>query len=89
MANLPPVMMEEDLAHLSIEDEEEEELVVEQIDKEAKEDEFLLCLVGRALTNGALHFPSLKNILAEIWHPIEGVTITELEGKRILFRFYK
>ncbi|KAK5824816.1 hypothetical protein PVK06_019600 [Gossypium arboreum] len=30
----------------------------------------------------------MRNILAELWHPLEGVSITEIEEKRIMFRFY-
>lgn len=83
----PPITIEEDLARLNIKDEEDEP-VVDQFDEEDDEDDFSMCLVKRFLTNRAVHFPSLRNILAKIWHPIEGVTITELEEKRILFRFY-
>lgn len=57
--------MEEDMANLCIEDEEDEP-VVEHIDETKEDDDFTLCLVGRVLTNGAVHFPSLRNMLAEI-----------------------
>lgn len=75
--------MEEDLANLNIEDEEEES-VMEQLDKDIGEDDFSFCLMGRVLTNEAVNSPSWRNILAEIWHRIEGVMITELDDKRIL-----
>lgn len=35
-----------------------------------------------------MHFSALKNTLADLWHPLKGVLIMELEDKRILFRFY-
>ncbi|MBA0693825.1 hypothetical protein Goari_004171 [Gossypium aridum] len=35
-----------------------------------------------------VHFPSMRNLLANLWHPIEGIFITEIEDKRILFKFY-
>ncbi|KAH1075468.1 hypothetical protein J1N35_027796 [Gossypium stocksii] len=50
-----------------------------------------LCLVGRVLTDSVVHFPSLKNTLVDLWHPLRGVSISEMENKRIrriLFRFY-
>ncbi|KAG8491294.1 hypothetical protein CXB51_014567 [Gossypium anomalum] len=47
-----------------------------------------LCLVGRVLTDSIVHFPSLKNTLADLWHPLRGVSIIEVENKKILFRFY-
>lgn len=56
--------------------------------KEEVEEDFKLCLVGKALTNSAVHFPSLMNVMAELWYPIKGVTITKIEDKRILFGFY-
>lgn len=28
------------------------------------------------------------SVLAELWHPIEGISILEIEDKRVLFRFY-
>ncbi|KAK5817476.1 hypothetical protein PVK06_022400 [Gossypium arboreum] len=47
-----------------------------------------LCLVGRVLTDSVVNFPSLKNTLADLWHLLRGVAISELEGKQILFKFY-
>ncbi|MBA0656528.1 hypothetical protein Goklo_008875, partial [Gossypium klotzschianum] len=85
--------MEEELANLNIVDEEEEpvqtledEGTIEEED--AIEEEYNLCLVGRVLTDSVVHFPSMRNILAKLWHPLEGISITEIEEKRILFRFY-
>lgn len=45
------------------------------------------CLVGTCLTESVVHFPSLRNTLADIWHLIVGVTISELGEKRYLFKF--
>ncbi|MBA0800028.1 hypothetical protein Gohar_010497 [Gossypium harknessii] len=54
----------------------------------ANEQLYDLCLVGRVLMDSAVNFPSLKNTLADLWHPLRGVSITEMENKRILFQFY-
>ncbi|KAA3460219.1 nucleolin-like [Gossypium australe] len=70
-------LVDTDLANLNIADEEDEPMLI--LD---------LCFVGRVLTDSVVHFPALKNTLADLWHPLRGVTITELENKRILFRFY-
>lgn len=79
--------MEEELGNLRIADEEDE-LVLGQEDEDDNEDEFNLCLVGKVLTNSAVHFPSMRSILAELWHPIEGVSIFEIKDKRVLFCLY-
>lgn len=51
-------------------------------------DEYNLCLVGRVLMDSVVHFSSMRNILAELWHLLEGIFITEIEEKRVMFRFY-
>ncbi|MBA0817421.1 hypothetical protein Gohar_021930 [Gossypium harknessii] len=85
MANLS--MVGADLANLNIMDEEEDPLVVIGDDISA-DIEYGLCLVGRVLTDSIVNFPSLKNTLADLWHPLRGVSIMEIEDKRILFRYY-
>ncbi|MBA0750601.1 hypothetical protein Gogos_002007 [Gossypium gossypioides] len=85
MANLNTVDV--DLANLNIMDEEEDPLVVVG-DDITIDPEYGLCLVGRVFTDSIVNFPSLKNTLANLWHPLRRVSITEIEDKRILFRFY-
>lgn len=51
-------------------------------------EEFQFCLVGICLTDGVIHFQSLRNTLAELWHPIGGVFVKDLGDKRILFQFF-
>ncbi|PPD67699.1 hypothetical protein GOBAR_DD35423 [Gossypium barbadense] len=79
--------MEEELANLNIVDKEEEPVQTLE-DEDTIEEEYNLCLVGRVLTNSVVHFPSMRNILEKLWHPLEGISITEIEEQRILFRFY-
>ncbi|MBA0879066.1 hypothetical protein Goshw_003306 [Gossypium schwendimanii] len=57
-------------------------------ENKADEESYDLCLVGRVITDSIVNFTSLRNTLADLWHPLRGVSITELESKRILFRFY-
>lgn len=85
--NEPTRRMEEELARLRLV-EEEHEPGRDNDEVEEFEEDYWLCLVGKALTNSDEHFLSLRNVLAKIWHSIEGVTISELEDKRVLFRFY-
>ncbi|MBA0555996.1 hypothetical protein Golob_026139, partial [Gossypium lobatum] len=77
--------MEEELANLNIVDDEE-------ISVQAVEDEvgtnYSMCMVGRVLTDSVVHFPSIRNMLANLWHPLGGISITDIGKKRVLFRFY-
>ncbi|GMI85604.1 hypothetical protein like AT3G31430 [Hibiscus trionum] len=79
--------MEENLASLSIEDVEEEAFKVPS-DLLESEDEYALCLVGKFLTSTVIHFLAMRNTLADLWHPLGGISITDLGEKRICFRFY-
>lgn len=47
-----------------------------------------LCLVGYFLTATTVNFQSMKTILANLWHPLGGVTITDIGDKWFLFQFY-
>ncbi|MBA0575294.1 hypothetical protein Golob_027975 [Gossypium lobatum] len=85
MANVDLVHTE--LANLNIIDDEEDPMVVLEENK-VDEEVYDLCLVGRVLTDSVVNFPSIRNTLADLWHPLRGVSITKLENKRILFRFY-
>ncbi|KAH1065445.1 hypothetical protein J1N35_030432 [Gossypium stocksii] len=77
--------MEEELANLSLLDEEEEAIHEEGV---VLENSIQFCLVGRALTDSVVHFPSLHNTMADLWHPIGGICITDLGNKRYLFQFF-
>lgn len=57
--------MTEELASLSIADEEDEH-VHDQEEEEEGEEEFNLCLIGKVLTNSAVHFPSLRLVLSKL-----------------------
>ncbi|KAA3459399.1 nucleolin-like [Gossypium australe] len=85
MANID--MVDTNLANLNIMDEEEHPMMIVGEDTVATQF-YDMCLVGKVLTNSVVNFLFLKNTLADLWHPLRGVTITEMEDKRILFRFY-
>ncbi|MBA0548824.1 hypothetical protein Golob_019896, partial [Gossypium lobatum] len=77
--------MEDALANLRLLDEEEEAI---QEDEGAVNGAYQFCQVGRCLTDSVVHFPSLRNTMADLWHPIGGICITELGEKRYLFQFF-
>ncbi|MBA0855408.1 hypothetical protein Goshw_013275 [Gossypium schwendimanii] len=80
-------LMEKDLIDLSLNEEEDEGI---QFETEAKPQKSLydLCLVGCCLTASVVHFPALKNTMANLWHPLVGIQISDLREKRYLFRFF-
>ncbi|MBA0783320.1 hypothetical protein Gotri_001050 [Gossypium trilobum] len=77
--------MEDAMASLRLLDDEEE-----AIHEVAREESFVyqFCMVGRCLTNSVVHFPSLRNTMVDLWHPIRGICITEVGEKRYLFQFF-
>ncbi|KAH1122871.1 hypothetical protein J1N35_006031 [Gossypium stocksii] len=77
--------MEEGIAKLNLMDEEEKEF--NEVNSMA-EWNYQYCLVGRCLTDCVVHFPSLRNIMADLWHPIGGICISNLGEKRYLFQFF-
>ncbi|MBA0712746.1 hypothetical protein Golax_011824 [Gossypium laxum] len=85
MANVD--LVDTELANLNIIYKEEDLMVVLE-ENNADEQLYDLFLVGRVLMDNAVNFPSLKITLADLWHPLRGVSITEMENKRILFQFY-
>ncbi|MBA0710170.1 hypothetical protein Golax_025162 [Gossypium laxum] len=77
--------MENELANLALTDEEEEAF---EEDEAVVDQNLHLCLVGRCLTDSIVHFPSLRNTMADLWHPIRGICISDLGDRRYLFQFF-
>ncbi|MFQ6655135.1 hypothetical protein Gotur_025827 [Gossypium turneri] len=77
--------MEDAMANLKLLDDEEE--VIHEVTGE-ESFIFQFCLVGRCLTDSVVHFSSLRNTMADLWHPIGGICITEAGEKRYLFQFF-
>lgn len=78
--------LEEMYANLVIEDEEEEEIVV--ANKEVEEPKQTFVLVGRFLTEKNINFNAMKNVIASLWRPKEGMEIHDLGGFRYSFVFF-
>ncbi|PPS05347.1 hypothetical protein GOBAR_AA15318 [Gossypium barbadense] len=77
--------MEEGIANLKLMDEEKEKFNEESAMVEWN---YQYCLVGPCLTDSVVHFPSLRNTMADLWHPIAGICISDLGDKRYLFQFF-
>ncbi|MBA0704448.1 hypothetical protein Golax_016703 [Gossypium laxum] len=72
--------MEDALANLRLLDEEEEAI---QEDEGAVNGAYQFCLVGRCLTDSVVHFPSLRNTMVDLWHPIGGICIQKFFRIRV------
>ncbi|MBA0672597.1 hypothetical protein Goklo_029003 [Gossypium klotzschianum] len=77
--------MEDVLANLRLVDDEEEAI---QEDVAIVENFPQFCLVGRCLTDSVVHFPSLRNTMADLWHPIGGICITDIGENDIYSNFF-
>ncbi|MBA0726294.1 hypothetical protein Golax_002132 [Gossypium laxum] len=74
--------MEKDLKGLNVDDgEEEEAAVLLPIDTALQKATYEYCLVGCFLTSSVVHFSSMKTTMANLWHPLRGVQITDLGGR--------
>ncbi|MBA0746886.1 hypothetical protein Gogos_009359 [Gossypium gossypioides] len=77
--------MEKELANLRLLNEEEAAF---QEDAAVVVRSYQLWLVGRCRMDSVVHFPSLRNTMVDLWHPIGGICITDLGDKRFLFQFF-
>ncbi|MBA0579790.1 hypothetical protein Gorai_022036 [Gossypium raimondii] len=83
--------MEEALVDLRLTEEgDSREMKAWEIEEEVGEGEpFLeLCLVGCFLTATTINFQSMRTVMANLWHPLGGISITEVGEKRFVFQFY-
>lgn len=75
-------------ASLSLEDENEEEVVVGVEDVKALEEGNKYVLVGRFVTSKPIKFHIMSDMLASIWRPGKGVMISDVTPNLFLFKFY-
>ncbi|PNY09838.1 hypothetical protein L195_g006396 [Trifolium pratense] len=74
------------LEGLSLHDEEEG-FRFEFEEEEDVQGDLRWCLVGRFVSERAIHLNSMKVRMAELWKPVRGVTIKETRAGKILFQF--
>ncbi|MBA0609088.1 hypothetical protein Godav_021211 [Gossypium davidsonii] len=78
--------MEKNMVELCLDDEEEVlQFGVEPIPQKSGYD---LCLVRYCLTTSVVHFLAMKNTMANLWHPLGGIQISDLGEKCYLFHFF-
>lgn len=86
MGNHNRSSLEELYAKLNMEDEEEPGVVVGVEEVQEKKNSFVL--VGRFMTDKNINFQAMKNLLASLWRPKEGMEIHDIGGYRFSFVFY-
>ncbi|MBA0812655.1 hypothetical protein Gohar_026600 [Gossypium harknessii] len=73
--------MEESIAGLPIEDEEEETILL-GVESSDQENFYANCFVGIFLTSSVVNFQAMRTMLENDWHPNGGVSILDLgDGK--------
>lgn len=73
-------------AKLSLEDEDDGILIVENAGNEQVKDSFVL--IGRFLTERYINFKAMQNVLSTVWRTKEGVEIHDIGDMRYSFVFY-
>lgn len=79
--------IEEQMATMNIDEEENEDFVFEG-DVEEEVNKYEMCLVGRFLTEKNINTKAMKTKMADIWKPMMGINIKELEQGIYLFQFF-
>ncbi|MBA0736593.1 hypothetical protein Gogos_010129, partial [Gossypium gossypioides] len=72
---------------LSLDDVEDEVLLVQR-DPGYQVVENNFSLVGCFLTASIVHFTPMKSTMANLWHLVRGVQISDLGDKRFIFKFF-
>ncbi|MBA0816280.1 hypothetical protein Gohar_000960 [Gossypium harknessii] len=79
--------MENELADLSLDDVKDEVLLVQRYPgSQVVKNNFIL--VGCFLTASIVHFPAMKSTIANLWHLIRGVQISDLGNKQFSFQLF-
>ncbi|KAK5811773.1 hypothetical protein PVK06_027142 [Gossypium arboreum] len=79
--------MENDLDALRIMEDEEDVIQLSGL-LTGRTSLYEFCFVGCFVTASVIHFPDMHNTLANLWHPLGGIQITDLREKQFLFWFF-
>ncbi|KAE8653905.1 hypothetical protein F3Y22_tig00117056pilonHSYRG00463 [Hibiscus syriacus] len=79
--------IEQVMVGLCFDDDEEEALLLVQT-KEGNTISFDNCLVASFLTSGMVNFQAMRSTLANVWHPIGGISTSDLGDDHFLLRLY-
>ncbi|XP_074347634.1 uncharacterized protein LOC141686500 [Apium graveolens] len=83
------IPIEEEYANLSINDEDEGGLILEEAGEDVPTTEFDLCLVGSFVTTRKINFVAMQDTLSAIWRPVKGIYMEETVIPNLfLFKFF-
>lgn len=89
MAGPSKKTIEEDYANMSLNDEGDEGLILEETNVEVAKTDLSFCLVGSFLTNRKINFQAMQDTLASIWRPVKGVYMEETNTPNLfMFKFF-
>lgn len=89
MASSSKKPIEESYANLSIHDEDEEGLILEETNVKISTTDVSLCLVGSFLMPRKVNFQAMQDTLASIWRPVKGVFMEETNLPNLfMFKFF-
>lgn len=81
--------LEEAYANLSLNNDDEEGLILEGVPEATNTEGLNRCLVGRFVTNKKVNFMAMQDTLASIWRPVKGVFMEETDRMNMfLFKFF-
>lgn len=89
MASSSKQNIEQSYANLSINDDGEDGLILEDVNEGTRTTDWALCLVGSFITNMKVNFMAMQDTLAGIWRPVKGVCMEESNVPNLfLFKFF-
>ncbi|XP_074363906.1 uncharacterized protein LOC141704580 [Apium graveolens] len=79
----------EEHSNLSMNDEDIEGLILEDIPENTLNDGYSMCVVGSLLTDRKVNFAAMRDTFSSIWRPIKGVFVEETSVPNLfLFKFF-
>ncbi|XVF68710.1 hypothetical protein PTKIN_Ptkin11bG0023300 [Pterospermum kingtungense] len=73
---------------LILEGNDDEELELDSCAIDQTADRIDLCLMGRFLTDRSINFMAMRSHMVEIWHPVKGIHVKDLNPNLFLFQFF-
>ncbi|VFR03295.1 unnamed protein product [Cuscuta campestris] len=86
---MDPTNIDNGIAAISLDNEDEDGLVFgdEIGDSSIQQPAYDFCLVGRFLTERPVNFVAMKNTMASLWRPEEGMVVKEVGAGLYIFQF--
>ncbi|KAJ8765591.1 hypothetical protein K2173_014713 [Erythroxylum novogranatense] len=79
--------MKSDFNHLSLSDEEDQELIIKHPESSTPVS-YAFCLVGIFLTYDRINFQLMREVFVDPWNPLRGILIFDWGAKLYLFKFF-